>query len=351
MCATWCRSGLYDAKNFVSEHDVIIVSANYRLGALGFLALEALQEEDHQNSGNSSIVGSTGNVGLRDQRLALQWVQNNIRSFGGDPDRVTIFGESAGAISVCAHVANGPASEGLFSGAIMESGTCDSPELFLPGAGAKSFGLDYARLVANCDAATFESNDYFLDCLRNVPAENLMYGFLKGLKPVSVDERAALSWVPPIFPLAPFALTVDGSPDGVPEIPLASLRGTGSVPAAPVPLIIGTNHDEGTIFVPFVKTLFNVSSWMNLDQLNYVLSNLLCTAEFPGPDCNVDAILANYDNCAGFRSVDACAAVVLRDYIFLCPSRRAAAAHAAPTSGKVGACVCVPRVHFSSMCF
>ena len=78
-------------------HDVIIVTLNYRLCALGFMALDALQSE-HES-------GSTGNHALQDQQMALQWVQQNIRYFGGNPQRVTIFGESAGAFSVMWHLA------------------------------------------------------------------------------------------------------------------------------------------------------------------------------------------------------------------------------------------------------
>ncbi|CAD6240198.1 GSCOCT00002551001.2-RA-CDS [Cotesia congregata] len=90
------------------EDDIVIVAMNYRLGALGFLAL--------------NISDATGNAGLKDQTLALQWVKRNIDKFGGDPNRVTIFGQSAGSASVGFHVLS-PLSKGLFHGAIYMSGT------------------------------------------------------------------------------------------------------------------------------------------------------------------------------------------------------------------------------------
>ena len=96
---------------------MVIVSANYRLDSLGWMALQELEDED--GSG-----GSYGNYGLLDQRFALQWTQANVHSFGGDPNQVTIFGESAGGFSVCQHIGS-PGSSGLFSAAIMESGDCD----------------------------------------------------------------------------------------------------------------------------------------------------------------------------------------------------------------------------------
>ena len=86
----------------------IVVTLNYRLGAIGFLA------------GGSGANRLAGNYGIRDQQLALQWVQRNIAKFGGDPARVTIFGESAGAMSVGAHLV-APGSRPLFNNAIMES--------------------------------------------------------------------------------------------------------------------------------------------------------------------------------------------------------------------------------------
>jgi len=95
-----------------------LVTINYRLGPLGYLAHPELTAESEHNS--------SGNFGLLDQIAALQWVQQNIASFGGDPNRVTIFGESAGSWSVCYLVAT-PLARGLFHQAIGESGGGFSP--------------------------------------------------------------------------------------------------------------------------------------------------------------------------------------------------------------------------------
>ena len=93
----------------LAAHGAIVVSLNYRLGALGFLAA------------NKYGVDAVGNYGLRDQRLALHWVNDNIAAFGGDVKRITIFGESAGAMSVALHLFDIPSSKDLFQNALMES--------------------------------------------------------------------------------------------------------------------------------------------------------------------------------------------------------------------------------------
>jgi para-nitrobenzyl esterase len=99
----------------LSRLGLVVVSANYRLGPFGFLAHPALTaESDHHSSGN---------YGLLDQLQALHWVQENIRAFGGDPDRVTVMGQSAGAVDTCLLMAS-PLSRGLFHRAILESGEC-----------------------------------------------------------------------------------------------------------------------------------------------------------------------------------------------------------------------------------
>ena len=83
--------------NYLMENDVVVVSMNYRLGALGFMA--------------TADKAVTGNMGIKDQIMALKWVQNNIASFGGDPNKVTIFGDDAGAASVSIHMMS-PESNG-----------------------------------------------------------------------------------------------------------------------------------------------------------------------------------------------------------------------------------------------
>ena len=105
---------LYDGES-LARAGVVLVSVNYRLGLLGFLAHPALSAE--------SAHGASGNQGIHDQIAALEWVRDNIASFGGDPGNVTIFGESAGSMSVCYLTAT-PLAKGLFQKAIGQSGGC-----------------------------------------------------------------------------------------------------------------------------------------------------------------------------------------------------------------------------------
>ena len=105
---------IYNARRLTRRGDIVVVTINYRLGALGFLAHPAL-----------GPTGDVGNYGLADQQAALRWVRDNIAGFGGDPDKVTIAGESAGGMSVCDHLV-APGSAGLFSAAIIQSGPCQA---------------------------------------------------------------------------------------------------------------------------------------------------------------------------------------------------------------------------------
>jgi para-nitrobenzyl esterase len=107
------ESNDYDATRLVDQGDVIVVTINYRLGSLGFLAHPALTAESPDQA--------SGNYGLMDQQEALRWVRRNILFFGGNPNRVTIFGESAGGLSVHSQLAS-PGSAGLFQRAIVQSG-------------------------------------------------------------------------------------------------------------------------------------------------------------------------------------------------------------------------------------
>lgn len=106
-----------DGRFLAAAGDVIVVTMNFRLGALGFFVHPALEQE----SGDTS-----GNMGIRDQQLGLRWVHDNISAFGGDPDNVTLFGQSSGAVSVCLHMVS-PASKGLARRFVLESGGCNTP--------------------------------------------------------------------------------------------------------------------------------------------------------------------------------------------------------------------------------
>ena len=132
----------------------IVVTINYRLGALGFLAHPALA---------SHPGGPSGDYGLMDQQAALRWVQRNISQFGGDPRNVTIFGESAGGLSVLSQLAS-PGAHGLFARAIVESGAYDLTQA--PLATAEAAGEAFAT-KAGCASQTAA-------CLRSLPVATIL---------------------------------------------------------------------------------------------------------------------------------------------------------------------------------
>ena len=142
----------------LAKRGIVVVTLAYRLGALGFLAHPGLKAEG----------GDTGNYGLMDQVAALHWVRDNIAAFGGDPDRVTIAGQSAGAMSVSLLMAT-PQARGLFRGAIAQSGGMFEPLNLAPGyrlEAALSDGEAYAKSLGAVD----------VDALRKLPAETLLTG-------------------------------------------------------------------------------------------------------------------------------------------------------------------------------
>jgi len=141
---------LYRMDELLTE-DVVYVAMNYRLAALGFMSF-----------GNDVV---SGNMGLKDQQLAIQWVRYNIHHFGGDPNRITIFGESAGAISVQAHVLS-PWNSGILSGAIAQSGSFINQH-FQPQGSETKYAMNAAS-VFGCSEAL---NENTLDCMQNVDME------------------------------------------------------------------------------------------------------------------------------------------------------------------------------------
>nr|XP_027216592.1 esterase FE4-like [Penaeus vannamei] len=143
---------------FLLAKDVVLVVLQHRLGVLGFLSTEDAE--------------LPGNLGLKDQAMALRWVQDNIRDLGGDPDKVTIFGQNAGGAAVHYHMLS-PMSSGLFQRAIMQSGAALCPWALREDHRQVAFG--FGRMVGcpgeRADAA---NSTALVDCLRDVPVEQLM---------------------------------------------------------------------------------------------------------------------------------------------------------------------------------
>jgi para-nitrobenzyl esterase len=224
----------YDGEK-LAQHGVVVVTINYRLGPLGWLAHPLLSKEDPHNS--------SGNYGLLDQIAALQWVQKNIAAFGGDPGRVTIFGESAGATSVICHMVS-PLSKGLFQRAIAESmyessAWSDIRENKYGMEAREKMGEQLAKDLG-CDTAPDP-----IACMRAKSAQEVMD---KGQPPASIAV-AGYNYEP----------CVDGWV--IPDIPL-NLFEAGK--QQNVPLLIGTNADEWALFHLLYKpTLDSYKTYVN----------------------------------------------------------------------------------------
>ena len=200
----------------LAQRGAVLVTINYRLGALGYLA--------HPLLGAESEHGASGNYGTLDQVAALDWVRRNIAAFGGDPDRVAIFGESAGSWSVN-HMMATPLSEGLFQAAIGESGG--------------GFGSSGGTARPKADVET--AGERFGEALVGTDAEPL----LEAMRAASADDVLGVS--PALVVVGP---NVDGwvFPDTIYNIFAAGDQHD-------VPVIIGSNADEGTMFTQAPATL------------------------------------------------------------------------------------------------
>ena len=209
---------LYDGSTLVRRGDVVVVTLNYRLGELGFLELGAV---------DAAYEGS-GNIGLLDQVAALEWVRDNIAAFGGDPDCVTIFGESAGGMSVSALLAM-PAARGLFHRAIAQSGA---------GQGVAS------RADADRVAAAYLDRhgvSTITELLALTP-DQLMEEQAAMFAELITDPDSMLSSGDAMSAM-PFRPSIDGT-----VIPTSIESALRSGSAADVPLLTGTNADEWKLF-------------------------------------------------------------------------------------------------------
>src|SRR6266849_3334775 len=259
----------YDPVRLVA-HGVVVVTINYRLGVLGFLAHPALSAE--------SPVQTSGNYGVMDQQAALRWLERNIASFGGDPRRVTIFGESAGGLSVHSHLAS-PLSAGLFHRAIVQSGAYALGQPSLSEAEAQGQGV---AMRAGCTDQTAE-------CLRAVPVETLLGALTTASVVPDVDGYVLTQ-------------TIGAS--------LASGEFNR------VPVIEGSNHDEWRLFVALNIDL--VIGPLTPEQYTGAIAATL------GVPLGTAALLGSFYPLAGYPSPDLALSALGTDAIFACNSRKAA---------------------------
>jgi para-nitrobenzyl esterase len=205
----------YNGSKLAAKGNLIVVTINYRLGPFGFLASRSLDFSGHPS----------GNYGLLDQQAALRWVKDNIAAFGGDPDNVTIAGESAGAISVGLHLVS-PAAAGLFQRAILESGPFFHTRTL---AEAENRGDEFVAKLG-CDKESDAAG-----CMRSKPAAQVLSAI-----PASPLGAGRPIWEP----------VIDGH--FIPSQPVDALA---AGHFNKVPVLNGSNRDEGTLFLVFAKPI------------------------------------------------------------------------------------------------
>jgi len=260
---------LYDGSELARRGHVVAVTVQYRLGALGFVSIPELDAERAD--------GGSGNLGTLDLVAALGWLRRNASAFGGDPDRVMIFGESAGAVETCMLLVARPA-EGLFSSALMESGGCGARSL----AAARSTAADLVAAAGCAGSADVAS------CLWTLTAEQVV---------LALPSSASVSG-----PQGPFQPVVDGVV--IPEEPLGMIA---SGRHHHVPLVVGANADETGRDVPLV-----------MSEAQYEAAVLALAG---GSQLLADLALARYP-VADYASPRAAYVALTSDAKFVCTARR-----------------------------
>ncbi|XP_066596786.1 acetylcholinesterase-like [Prorops nasuta] len=283
---------VYDADIMAASSNVIIASMQYRVGAFGFLYL-------NQHFTNSEE--APGNMGLWDQAMALRWLKDNAIAFGGDPDLITIFGESAGGSSVSLHLIS-PVTRGLVRRGILQSGTLNAPWSYMTGEKAN----EIARVLVDhcgCNSTLLDENPArVMACMRSVDASTL-----------SVQQWNSY-WGILGFPSAP---TIDGV--FLPKDPLDLVRETDFEKTE---ILIGNNQNEGTYFILYdFMDFFEKDNAIVLDREKF--ENIINTIFKNMSSVEREAILFQYTDWErtndGFLYQKMIADVV-GDYFFICPS-------------------------------
>ncbi|XP_012286467.1 acetylcholinesterase [Orussus abietinus] len=283
---------VYDADIMAASNNVIVASMQYRVGAFGFLYL-------NKHFANSEE--APGNMGLWDQALALRWLRDNAAAFGGDPDLITIFGESAGGGSVSLHLIS-PVTRGLVRRGILQSGTLNAPWSYMTGEKAN----EVARVLVDdcgCNSTMLSENPArVMACMRSVDA-----------KTISVQQWNSY-WGILGFPSAP---TIDGV--FLPKHPLDLLK---EADFEKTEILIGNNKNEGTYFILYdFIDLFEKDHASSLQRdkflgiINTIFKNMT--------QIEREAIMFQYTDWENVNDgflYQKMVADVVGDYFFICPS-------------------------------
>lgn len=272
----------YDMTKLAQKARAVVVSINYRLGAFGFLRQPELVAQN-----------TSSNLGLQDQQAALRWVESQIGRFGGDASRVTIFGHSAGSVSVCLHMVS-PQSKGLFHRAILQSGACHLLT-------ATPAAVMQAQTVALGAKLGCPEGPGQLSCMRQKPALDVMRQSVPNGNEVNgVDLR----WTP-----VQDGITLKGDPD--------QLVQQGKFHR--VPVIVGTTHDEGRLFVASEYHLANLAP-VNEADLNAHIGRIA------SPYSSLAARLRSTYTAQAYGTLDLAFSALLTDHYFACDAMRDAEA-------------------------
>ncbi|XP_039679321.1 acetylcholinesterase [Perca fluviatilis] len=275
---------VYDGRYLAHSETVIVVSMNYRIGAFGFLALHGSSE-------------APGNVGLLDQRMALQWVQDNIHFFGGNPKQVTIFGESAGAASVGFHLFS-PGSRPTFTRAILQSGVPNCPWASVSPAEARRRATLLGKLVG-CNGG---NDTELVDCLRGKTPQELID-----------QEWQVLPWSA-LFRFS-FVPVVDG--EVLPDTPEAMLS---SGNFKDTQILLGVNQDEGSYFLLYGAPGFSKDNDSLISREDFLEGVKLSVPH--ANDIGLEAVVLQYtdwmDENNGLKNREAMDDIV-GDHNVICP--------------------------------
>ncbi|XP_071970213.1 cholinesterase-like [Engystomops pustulosus] len=273
----------YDGRVLAASEKVIVVSMNYRVGALGFLAFP----------GNAK---APGNAGLFDQRLALQWVHENIAAFGGNPESVTIFGQSAGGVSVGYHVIS-PGSRPYFKRAIMQSGSPTADWAIRSHESSKKLSFKLAKSV---DCPT-EDEDAAITCMQNVDVKKLTNTLNLGL-----SEYSLTAFVPVL------------DDDFLTDIPQNLVKHSNMN----VDILLGVTKDDGNPFILMgaPETRVKNQSLITTEELKAVLQLF-----FPSKDdLSVESMILLYkdwDDVKNTKKTRKALEKILKDNFFTCPAK------------------------------